>query len=281
MKKIYSLFLAIAVYTFGIAQIPNAGFENWSSAGSYEDPNGWATMNFISVSNGHTSCEKSNDKHSGNYSLKVTNNTSLSQMQGGWGIVATASFDFPFKPAFAVSGNPTSLGGWYKFAAQGGDSGLVMTVLFYQGAVVSQSSVELPPVANWSQFSYTLEPYSNADSATILFFAFRTNSPNDPPNGNSSLWVDDISFGGTTSIESAAASKQMVVYPNPAQAQVTVNHVPVGAQIKLINMLGEVVSEVKTESTTHTLDVSILPKGLYLLQVKNGVAITTQRLVVE
>lgn len=281
MKKIYSLIAAIAVYALGFAQIPNAGFENWTSTGSYEDPDGWATMNFISVSNGHTSCEKSTDSHSGSYALKVTNNTSLGQMQGGWGIVASGGLDFPFKPAFAVSGHPTTLGGWYKFNPLSGDTGMVMVVLFYQGSVVSQSSTALPAATSWTQFSHTIDNYNNADSATLLFFAFRSNGPNDPPNGNSSLWVDDITFGGSTGIGSSESTAQMVLYPNPAQGQVTFKHLPIGAQLNLINMLGEVVLETKTETTTHTLDVSSMPKGMYLVQVKNGATITTHRLVLN
>ncbi len=281
MKKIYSLVLAVAVYAVAFTQIPNAGFENWTSVGSYEDPDGWATMNFISVPNGHTSCEKSTDNHSGSYSLKVTNNTALGQMQGGWGIVATGGFEFPFKPAFPVSGHPTSLGGWYKFNALGGDSGLVMTMLFYQGAVVAQSSIELPGIANWTQFSYNLEPYTNADSATIVVFAFRTNGPNDPPNGNSSLWIDDISFGSTTGIGNTPGDKAITMYPNPAVNNVWLNNLIPGSTITVYNLLGEALMREQVGSSSTHLNVNHLDKGVYMVQIKNGQLRNTQRLIIE
>jgi uncharacterized protein YceK len=281
MKKLYLLIFAAIACSVVVAQIPNSGFENWTSAGAYEDPDGWATMNFISVPNGHTSCQKSTDSHSGTYSLKVTNNTSLGQMQGGWGIVATRGFDFPFKPAFAVTGHPTTVGGWYKYTALGGDSGLVMTVLFYQGAVVASSTYPLTDNSNWTQFSYDLEPYTNADSATIILFAFRTNGPNDPPNGNSTLWVDDISIGNTTGVESVGVLSGIQVFPNPAHNKVIVNNVQPGTQVVVYNMLGEIVSAEITQETTHVLNVSDMPKGLYLIQSRKGTAINTQRLVLE
>lgn len=281
MKKIYTLLLAVAVCTSALAQIPNDGFENWNNMGTYENPESWQTMNSVSVPNGHTSCEKSTDSHSGSYALKVSNNTSLGQMQGGWGLVATKNFDFPFKPAFAISGHPTSLGGWYKFNSLGGDTGLVMLVLFNQGAVVAQSSVELPAAANWTQFSYNMEPYTSADSATIIIFAFRTTGPNDAPNGNSSLWIDDISFGTSTGVKYISSSSPVAVYPNPAHGQVTLSNVEVGSRVTLYNILGEVVYEVKAETSTQVLDISVMPNGMYLVQVKNGTVTTTQKLVVR
>ncbi len=281
MKKIYLLFTAVIAVAVAAAQIPNAGFENWTSAGTYEDPDGWATMNSISVPNGHTSCEKSTDSHSGTYALTVTSNTSLSQMQGGWGVVASGGFNYPFKPAFPVSGNPTALSGWYKFNSLGGDSGLVMVVLFNQGTVVMQRSTDLSAAASWTPFSFDFDSYANADSGAIFVFAFESMGPNDPPNGNSSLWVDDLAFGAASGVQTTQAADDMLLFPNPAQDRVTIGNIKPGTTVAVYNMLGEEAIRATAESNTQTLDISMLPKGLYVLELKTGTTIATKRLIIQ
>jgi hypothetical protein len=78
MKK-YSFVLIITLITSMLhAQIPNAGFENWTSMGLYEVPDQWGNMNTATSSTGvyttakgsrkthHQGCWRCN--YSGNYS---------------------------------------------------------------------------------------------------------------------------------------------------------------------------------------------------------------------
>jgi len=59
MKKftiILTVSIIIAITTNG--QIPNSGFETWTTVGSYENPTDWATMNASSAGPFY-SCTKS------------------------------------------------------------------------------------------------------------------------------------------------------------------------------------------------------------------------------
>ncbi len=82
MKKI-TVFIAalIALAMETNAQIPNSGFENWTTTGSYQEPTGWATMNPASAGPFY-SCTISTDHYPvsvGNYSMRLESNTSLTQ----------------------------------------------------------------------------------------------------------------------------------------------------------------------------------------------------------
>ena len=46
-------------------------------------------------------------------------------------------------------------------------------------------------------------------------------------------------------------------------------------------MLGEEAIRATAESNTQTLDISMLPKGLYVLELKTGTTIATKRLIIQ
>jgi len=138
MKKLtISLTVLVAMTITTNGQIPNNGFENWTTVGNYEDPIGWATMNPY-CSGPFYSATKSTDHYPasvGNYSIRVENNTSLTQMTGGYGIAMTNAFDYPFKPAFPIVGNPTSLCGYYKYNSLNNDS-MYVRIVFFENSIM-------------------------------------------------------------------------------------------------------------------------------------------------
>lgn len=86
------------------AQIPNNGFEDWTTIGSYENLNDWATYNSYSAG-GFYSCTKSTDHYPtsvGSYSIRLENNTSLTQMTGGWGLAITDTMAYPINRHFLL-----------------------------------------------------------------------------------------------------------------------------------------------------------------------------------
>ena len=50
MKKILLLIIAVVSFNFtASAQIPNNGFENWTTVGTYSNPDNWATLNSLTA----------------------------------------------------------------------------------------------------------------------------------------------------------------------------------------------------------------------------------------
>jgi hypothetical protein len=75
--------------------------------------------------------------------------------------------------------------------------------------------------------------------------------------------------------------QQVSLYPNPTRGavQVQVNGTE-AVQIRVVATTGQVLLEVGTlQPGTHTVDVSLLPPGAYLVQLQNTQGTATQRLV--
>lgn len=206
------------------AQITNNGFENWTTVGSYENPTGWATMNSLAAGPFY-SCTKSTDHYPvavGNYSIRLENNTALTQATGGYGMAVTDTMAYPFRPSFPISGHPNSLCGYYKYFPQNDDTMFIRIILFNNGILVGNHATESGvTTSSWTSFNVPLD-YTSADSATILMSAFFPQGPTDGPHGNSVLYVDNLSFDNLiTSINVSATdlSTESPVFnlnPNPA-----------------------------------------------------------------
>lgn len=70
MNGYYTLLIALSLASSAFAQIPNAGFEEWSTAGSFLEPEDWTTLNSI-VQGGQPLAERVPGAQ-GAYALKMT-----------------------------------------------------------------------------------------------------------------------------------------------------------------------------------------------------------------
>ncbi len=60
------------------------------------------------------------------------------------------------------------------------------------------------------------------------------------------------------------------VYPNPAIDHIQIVHDDIMLNVKLLNMMGREIMEVKPGTKNHTIDISAMQPGFYLLQVKTS-----------
>jgi len=272
------------------AQIPNAGFEDWTTVGNHENPDGWATMNGLSGTS-FNSCTKSTDHYPANvgqYSVRLENNTALAQFTGGYGGVVTDAFNYPFQPAFPVIGNPTSLHGHFKFTSLNGDQVWVKLVLFNQGTIVADESYvsEAQSYPEWTPFEIQLDDYGDADSATIMLFAFYPIGQTDGPNGNSVLWVDNLSFNSPiTSVEDLRGTANgFNLFPNPTIDQFTIRTdaaVTEGTTISVYSILGSLVHTEALRNSGQTVNVSGLPAGTYVVELRTSNSLSSRKLFIQ
>lgn len=278
MKKPLLLSTMLLTMAFATkAQIPNNGFEEWTTVGGHEDPNGWATMNGFSGTS-FNSCTKSTDHYPtgiGQYSVRLENNTALGQFTGGYGAIVTEAFTYPFQPSFPVSGNPTSFHGYFKYTSLNADRAWVKLVLFLNGAIVADESYvsEAQSYSEWTPFEIQLDNYGDADSATIMLFAFYPESQTDGPNGNSVLWVDNLSFNSPiTSVAEPMSRTSFTLYPNPAVNHVTLsldNTYGDGHTVTVYSMLGSALRSEAVRGDRHQIDLSALPSGIYMVELRS------------
>jgi hypothetical protein len=75
-----------------------------------------------------------------------------------------------------------------------------------------------------------------------------------------------------TSITADPATKPVAdtIYPNPASKQVTVRGLEGTSNLVLTNLLGQMVLQQRVSEQTTTLDISLLPSGVYMLSVHSA-----------
>lgn len=129
MKKIFTLFLSVPLFSLAQTQITNPGFENWDNVGSStEEPTSWnsnKTGTGLASSGPQTCYRESSGPHSGSYCVRVeTKYYVLAVVNGN---VTTGAVEAPgtnkaegFLSATGANkqtftGRPDSLVGWYKY----------------------------------------------------------------------------------------------------------------------------------------------------------------------
>jgi len=288
MKKSLLTLSATLVATFAAqAQIPNSGFESWDAMDGYENPTDWATVNGAIPGGEYFPCTKSDDHYPenvGSYSMRLESD--LEFLQGGWGISVTDTFAYPFEPAFAIQGHPTSLHGYYKYESQNGDEAWFTIVLFFEGNAIFNNQFRSPAanVDNWTAFQIDFDSYVEADSATLMIFNFYPSTQTDGPNGNSVLWVDNLSFNSPiTGVSALSAPSEFAMYPNPTTGQVTLklNGTNTSSSTLIVyNVLGEVVLSQALQQQRQ-LDLSGLSNGIYTVELRSSESSVQQKLIVQ
>ncbi len=275
------------------AQIPNNGFEDWTQVGNYVTPDDWAST-LQGQPGPYFPVTRSADHFPSNvgmYSIRLENDPSFTPIGGGYGMAITGGFDFPFQPAFPIAGNPTNLYGYYKYNSVNEDTAMIAVILFnngvqvHSGSMLNNAVVVTSTVSEWTSFNFQLEPYTDADSALIWISAFIPSGMNDIPNGNSVLYVDNLSFDGLiNSVNDFQDASELSLYPNPANQVITIATDALNtknASVQIYSLTGALVKTVSLMRDNQNVDVSGLANGTYVVTVSDAEHISRTKLVVQ
>ncbi|MEO8148653.1 MAG: T9SS type A sorting domain-containing protein [Bacteroidia bacterium] len=275
------------------AQIPNSSFENWTSFGTYENPNSWDTYN-TSCSGTFYTCTKSTDHYPplvGNYSVRLENNISLLPGFCAEGLLFPSSTSWVLPNTFPITGHPNSLTGWYKFFPLNGDTMTIKVNLFdsITGYVTSGIFTTTIAAPNWTSFNIPIPTYSYADNIAIWIapWYLANYSPQPPPHGNSVLYVDNLNFDTliTAGFWEINKKENISIIPNPFSSMTTlnVNENLKDATLIIYNLFGQHVKQIKNiTGKTITLCRDNLPVGVYFLCLtQDNKTIITDKLIIS
>lgn len=86
-------------------------------------------------------------------------------------------------------------------------------------------------------------------------------------------------------IESQSGSTDLFYYPNPSNGQITFSTgLPEDAELSIINSLGQLIktfSAREVNENERRLDLSVLGKGIYLVQIRSGSGIAVSPLIIQ
>lgn len=284
MKKLVlvgSLFMNLSSFA---QTLPNAGFEDWSNMGAYEDPNNWITFNMFSEFSPTypIGVAKTTDAYSGTYAcaLETKLDESDTSIVPAFLLSGTGNF-FSGLSFIANTVRPNTMSFYYKYTPVNGDTSTV-TVSFTKWDFNTNTQITVgfgglalnTVTSGFTLAQIPIEYFTTDVPDTMLVFAIT--SEGELPQVGTQLILDDFSFSmfgvGVSEVNLITSS----VYPNPAKNEVqfsVANGKPTEAVLTDLN--GKEVGRYELNTTSKTVDVSDLKQGIYLYQLnENGKTIS-------
>lgn len=293
MKTIRVIFLTLLSGSV-FAQIPNSGFENWTSMGAYENPDSWGTMNNTTALASIYTATKGTPGSPGSSYLKLTSKTVGPGVVNGIAVsgVLDSTTMLP-KSGFAYTTRSVNFTGKWQHMIYGSSQGGI-TVLLTQWNT-SLNKRDTIAIANqtlsgmamsWANFSipFTYLSSNNPDSCIIFLRASGSN-----PTNNDYLWVDNLGFSGTVGMEEMSSSiTNFSIFPNPASSQINLMFELKDAQevnLTIIDLTGKVVYT-KSYGIIHGIKSEMIScegiaKGAYFIKLNSVNGTQTQKVILD
>jgi len=298
--RLYVLIIALSaiLYSYGQQQPENPGFELWEEYGFGPDTLEPVNWNSLKSSDGGdfinsvipVTLERSTDAHSGDYSVKLRNDTILIFVAPGtmtngrvhatlppsdayvYTIDSLPEFNTPFTDL------PDSLTAWIKFFPQENDIAHVTAILHSDTAKIADSTqtnwiavaiIDVPiQVDEWTKFSAPFQYLNNNTPEYILFAIYAGDAVNSKPF--STMYLDDIQLiYHETGIKSdqeqgfkyGVSGNELTVYlPEKYYGQVL--------KLEITDLSGRrVVAQNFSSRTSNSFTID-LPQGMYVCRVK-------------
>ncbi|MCW8850906.1 MAG: T9SS type A sorting domain-containing protein [Melioribacteraceae bacterium] len=265
MNKIKTVIILFCFSMSITAQIPNAGFENWSDELT---PESWVTNNFLSA---WTPVVRSNNSKSGTYAakLEIVN-------YNGIPMIPTMTITFPVTQAYGA------LNGYYQLHQTNNTEFLgIVSYYWANGTVVGGNVIELN-VATSTYLPFSIELDAAGSSPDSIWIQMIVVSDGDDPGFGAYALVDDLSFGMTTDVEQFSEVPTSFAlnqnYPNPFNPTTTISYsipsVRTGSNLQenvnltIYDLLGREVKNLVNEfkqpgNYEVTFDASSLTSGIY------------------
>ncbi len=277
MKK-FILFLLVISYPI-FAQIPNAGFENWTGG----LPDNWLTSNLPTLA---TNVTQSSDAHSGTSAIK---GEVINLMSGPYPPLIQSGSD---ALGFGVNQRHNYLTGYYKFTSISNDALNVTVVMYKNQQAIGAGAIQPAPASSYAKFEVKVSYIDNTIPDTCIIQIAIGNSSQGSIHVGSYFILDDLAFAETATgidLQSNAPSdfKLDQNYPNPFNPVTSIMYtIPEESfvKLKIYNMLGnEVASLVNEEKPAGDyrikFDASNLPSGVYIYRIQAGNFSATKKLM--
>jgi len=273
--------------------LPNAGFEEWNNftgglQSTYREPVGWNSANQCSELIGTYSISRTEDSHSGTYAAELrTRNAFIGSVRIN-GLMSTADVICGVNTGGIDGGIasdliPDSVVFWYKYIPAGVDTAYVQVMLLSGDDTLSYVKGQIHETVNvWTRASFPIPAPTGTPS--VISTAFNS-SWGDGSQGqavtNSNFKVDDVEFVFATGINENMEAN-VDVYPNPMTDALHVRLLTAsGAQFEMLDATGRTVISAIISQMDSRIDVSRLPQGMYIYQVRgmDNVVLRTGKLM--
>lgn len=274
MKKILMMLFVLTIYNMVSSQIPNNGFENWSTDGGGNlNPDYWLSPNDQSA--GYTPIERVTG-FMGSYAMRV-----YTPNVGGLNIPSAVVMQFP------STLRPTALTGYYKSAFAANDSSYIDFASSENGSGIGAGALFFSTnQATFQAFSIPVY-YGSANNPDTISIAVGSGAT--VPSPGADMIIDELSFSFTSGIEIPVTSSlisggHMDAHLNNYIFYILSDHLN-RYDVRLFDLTGTEMLSLNYEfpEGKHlvTLPVYELRTGLYVLKVSGGPTFYSQKIYVS
>lgn len=276
----------------GVTQpFPNGDFENWTP-NAVEDPDNWATINFIGIMTGEYSATKTTDYYgAGTYALKletviIPNESSADTM--GFLTNGRLGDDGP-RGGLKVDNYPKKVSGYYKYVPVGPDTALAALFLYGHDVfnnllVLDSCMMVLPPTNTYTYFEMLLN-YQGPVPADTLNITFASSNIKDSTNyigAGSVLYLDElgIEYFPLSINEAVSNIGNVSLFPNPARDFIILNTSSENdfSEIRIFDLNG---TQIRVNTfNNNKVDISEICNGIYVYQLISSDKIESGKLVI-
>lgn len=268
----YLLGLMFLWSVYSTAQnIPNGGFENWTTTGNYADPDGWFTFNSTFSALNIFTVEKGTPGATGNSYAKITSKNIGDNLFPG-ALLMGSLVNNGVIPGMAINTKPAFLLGKYQSKIGKDDTALVIVQFTKWNNLTS--SRELVGIGildfidlnteTWTEFIVSMDYFENTnpDSCSITITL-----GNAPPATDNFFAIDDLIFSNTLNSTNEINKITTQVYPNPNDGSFIINSTSNMSYIQITNILGEVVFLQNIKGNSVAITLNNLAAGFYYYSI--------------
>ena len=124
----------------------------------------------------------------------------------------------------------------------------------------------------WVKYTYSLDSYADS-SIYIAFNEYVTNNN----NYGAAISLDNVYVGAPVGINNVENNTYINIYPNPVQDFLNINSSEDIINVKLYNVIGQIVLNKLVNNNTHQINTSNYTPGMYLLTVETANGTITKK----
>ncbi|MBK9358299.1 MAG: T9SS type A sorting domain-containing protein [Bacteroidales bacterium] len=295
MKKIGFTVLFASIAVILQAQIPNAGFESWTSAGSYEVPDQWGNMNAVTSATSVYTTIKGSPGASGNHYIKLTTKDVGGVITPGMIVSGQLNTEtWQALSGFPFNQRVENLVGKYQFMGYNDDVATIAAWLtrwnplnHRRDTIANLWKTTTGMIHVWTGFSIPFSYQSTEVPDTAIVFI---SSSGHSPKKNSFIWLDDLGFDGmATGISAVENQGDIRVYPSPASNRIYLEFNSTrdyAARLKISDIAGNViyVTGVDVVAGANLIGEDLRKfnpsAGVYLVQLVTPFGLLSKKIVI-
>ena len=266
----------------------NGDFESWRSR-TIDSPDSW----HVETSDG-SGYNKTTDAAKGNYAVELKtylgnmNNHPAAQstmLSTGY-YPSNCNGYCPEQGGFAFTNQIDTLAFYYKYTPSGNDSAMVNLSFVKGGQNIMGIGVNLHSA---STYQYMELPFNLGQTPDSVIVNIQSSCWNDSLISfvGSDLKIDEIQFKSqplSTGIFNYKNDNSISIFPNPAAKNITIEIPNITANyiVSIENTQGqEVLNKHINFATSHSIDVSSLSNGVYMMIIKSNGVTKYQKLIIQ